>query len=68
MNLNFKRGKQKNLNDININPGTIYLTEDTQNIFIDDESLRFQLEDINALRFEIEEEIEFKIKKEEDSI
>lgn len=61
MNLKFKKGQRSNLDNVSIDPGTIYLTEDTQSLFVDDINLlRFQLNDIRALRFEIEEEdIEF---------
>ncbi len=59
MDLKFKRGQRLQLDKIDVNPGVIYLTEDTQNLFVDDLDKRLQLSDTKALRFEIIEEVEF---------
>ena len=66
MFISFKRGKKENLQQVDILPGSLYLTTDTSSLFIDDENLtRIQLNDTNAMRFEIESEIEFGKQEEE---
>lgn len=73
MFLSFKRGKEENLKQIVKKiPGTIYLTTDTNHLFMDmfdedlNKNIRAQLNDSNAVRFEItEENVEFGKQEEE---
>lgn len=60
MKLAFKKGNLNNLDQTSIEPGTIYLASDTQNLYLDDEDFsRYCLTDLGALRFEVTETVRF---------
>ena len=57
MTLKFKLGPLENLKNLPFNPGTIYLTNDSHEMFYDRDEIRNKITNTNFLKIQISESI-----------